>query len=272
MKIKQKYITAGIALSFSVALFYNVNNVIARSAQGPVGHSGSPADGKNCTACHSGNAQPITTGFTSNIPIEGYTAGQTYTLTVGSSEVNSSGGSRFGFQMSAQDNVGTTLGTFTAGTGSIVGNPGHYPTHLSAVSTTTPSWTYEWTAPTIGTGDVIFSLAIVSANGNGSTTGDKVLTNSKTISELITTSAQNLSNAVNAYVDLSNNLNINIRERGQFTFTLTGMNGQVHQTQQISLNDSPGMLKIPLNSSLKKGMYVVNLQNADTQIRSKVVL
>ncbi len=271
-KIKHKYITAGIALSFSVALFYNVNDVMAYSVQGPVGHSGSPADGKNCSFCHSGNEQPITTGFTSDIPVEGYTPGQNYTVTVGGAEVDASGGSRFGFQMSAQDNQGTTLGTFTAGTGSIVGNPGHYPTHLSAVSTTTPSWTYEWTAPAIGTGDVIFSLAVVSANGNGNTGGDKVLTNSKTITELVTTSVQNLNSAVNAYVDLSNNLNVSIRERGQFTFTLTGINGQIYQTQSINFNESPGVLKIPLNSSLKKGVYVVNLQNADIQVRSKVVL
>ncbi len=61
----------------------------------PAGYTGSPADAKDCTFCHGGNPTTVPGLIKSNVPAEGYTGGNTYTIiaTVG-------GTGRKGFEVS----------------------------------------------------------------------------------------------------------------------------------------------------------------------------
>ncbi len=117
------------------------------------GRTGSPGDGgKTCatSGCHSGTAQSVTGILSSNIPVEGYTPGSTYTITV---TVDQSGNK--GFIVSPQKTDGALVGSLTAGTGNQrVG--GKYITHTQPISNASATWSFTWTAPAAGTGSVDF--------------------------------------------------------------------------------------------------------------------
>ena len=117
----------------------------------PAGYTGSPGDGHNCTYCHGGSATTVSGLITSNIPVQGYTANTTYTITA---TVTGSGGK--GFEVSPQDIPGTLLGTLAAGSGSKLVGSGKYVTHNAPVGGSTATWVFSWTAPASGTGTVTF--------------------------------------------------------------------------------------------------------------------
>jgi hypothetical protein len=124
-------------------------------------HTGSPGDNKNCTACHPSPAVPISDVFSSDIPLNGYVPGETYTI-----NVTTSGSGRKGFQVSPQNVTGDLLGTLAAGSGNkLVGN-NKYVTHSSGVTTPTAEWSFSWIAPETGTGNVVFYGAFVTGQPN----------------------------------------------------------------------------------------------------------
>ncbi len=162
----------------------------------PAGHTGSPGDGKNCTFCHFGTPEVKTDIITSDIPQTGYVPGQTYTVTI---TLNSAGTTRFGWQLSPQNNSGDLLGSFgTAPAGSrFFGTGNKYFTHTMAGTNSADSKTVsiEWTAPNAGTGEVTFYGAFNISNADNNTTGDKIWTSSLTVSEEGTTSVKEASKA-----------------------------------------------------------------------------
>lgn len=117
----------------------------------PAGYTGSPGDGKDCKQCHGGTTAAITNWITSDIPAEGYVAGSTYNITV-----TVTGSGKKGFQVSPQNSSGDLLGTLTAGTGSELNGGGKYVTQSFSVNTNPATWTFGWTAPASGTGEVTF--------------------------------------------------------------------------------------------------------------------
>jgi hypothetical protein len=117
----------------------------------PAGYTDSPGDGKNCTQCHGGSASPVTGWITSDIPAAGYTTGTTYNITV-----TVSGSGHKGFEVSPQNVTGDQLGTLIAGTGSHLTGGNKYVTHNSDPTSNPATWTFQWTAPSAGTGEVTF--------------------------------------------------------------------------------------------------------------------
>lgn len=125
---------------------------IAYPGGSPAGYTGSPGDGQNCVSCHGGSASTVTNWITSNIPPEGYTPGSTYTITV-----TVSGTGKKGFEVSPQSVSGTQLGVLAAGTGNhLVGGTKYVTQNSSGSSSGTATWSFSWTAPAAGTGQVTF--------------------------------------------------------------------------------------------------------------------
>ncbi|MFZ4704585.1 MAG: choice-of-anchor V domain-containing protein [Bacteroidales bacterium] len=119
----------------------------------PAGKTGSPGDGSSCTSCHGGSATTSAGWITSNIPVAGYTAGQTYQITATNSQT---GSGKYGFEVSPQNAAGNLLGTLTPGTNNkFAGGNSKYITHTNA-SNSLHIWTFNWTAPAAGTGNVTF--------------------------------------------------------------------------------------------------------------------
>jgi hypothetical protein len=151
--MKTLFTILGVAV---IAALMSFNEPLKSSSGAPAGHTGSPGDGANCTACHGGMAQNIDGVFSSNIPPSGYVPGDSYTITV-----TTSGTGRKGFQVSPQDANGNLLGTLTAGTNNkLVGN-NKYVTHSSGITGQTAEWSFNWTAPASGLDQVVFYGAFV---------------------------------------------------------------------------------------------------------------
>ncbi|MCJ2563142.1 MAG: hypothetical protein LN417_03520, partial [Candidatus Thermoplasmatota archaeon] len=122
-----------------------------------------------CT-CH-GAVSPTLVVDISGLPVQ-YTPGQTYTLTItvtgdpapGSGGANAEGG----FNLHISD------GTLTVPGGALdvkVNGPGNQATHTLA-GNDQRSWNVDWHAPLAGAGDVFFTMAALSADGDGGSTND----------------------------------------------------------------------------------------------------
>jgi len=151
----------------------------ANSSGSPGGKSGSPGDGNStCTECHGGTATPQSGWITSNIPVEGYTPGQTYQITATGTF---SGVVKFGFELTAETSTGVKTGTFiiTDAVRTKLVNANKAVTHTTAGNVPTGntcSWSMNWTAPATSVGQVRFYAAFNAANGNGNNTGDVIHT------------------------------------------------------------------------------------------------
>lgn len=167
----------------------------AYNAGSPGGKSGSPGDNNaTCTQCHSGTATAQTGWISTNIPPEGYTPGETYTITATGTH---SGVVKFGFELTAEDSFGNKTGTLsvTEPGRTKMTNANHAVTHTSdgtAPSGSSNSWIMEWTAPN-GVGDVGFYAAFNAANGNGGTDGDVIYTSDLFVSEAAEPAITNVS-------------------------------------------------------------------------------
>lgn len=238
----------------------------------PAGHTGSPGDGAICTACHTGPAALAKTGIiTSNIPVQGYVPGNTYTITV---TLNNPGTTRFGFQLSPQNQAGDMLGAWGPATTETQVINSKYATHkiLGTNGTNNKVWTLDWTAPVAGTGDVTFYGAFNISNADNTTTGDMIWKSSLTVSEL--TSGLEISSRLemDAFVDGNNHLQLQIsdQETTNAQVNLLDMNGkQVANWSAVSLTEGQWNAALP---QLTAGIYLVQVQSGNKVGTKKIVV
>lgn len=164
---------------------------VSASANGPTpGHTGAPAEA-NCTSCHSDF--PVNSG-TGSVTITGipanYLPNQSISITATTAQADAV---IYGFQLTAVDSTGATVGTFTIPSqtppqmqevfGLIDGDVRHYIEHT--VDGIVPSqfgsrsWTFTWTAPAQRRGKIGFYLAGNAANSDGNTSGDYIYTTAR---------------------------------------------------------------------------------------------
>lgn len=171
-------IVAGL---YSMTLLVN-----AFSTGGPAGNTGSPFDNSTCaSACHN-TSNVGTVDITTDIPSDGYTPGEVYTITVTGSTATSQ---KYGFQAAVQDDQGSVIGELDSdgltGTKFTSTSNKDYITHTEAVLASEGTWTFGWTAPTANTGDATIYCAMIAANGAGGATGDEGLSGSLFIQEKV---------------------------------------------------------------------------------------
>ncbi|HJM30320.1 MAG TPA: choice-of-anchor V domain-containing protein, partial [Candidatus Thalassarchaeaceae archaeon] len=132
--------------------------------------SGKTGQSSSGCSCHGGGANQVTPSL-SGLPSGGYEPTTDYVLTIGGSGTPS--GSKGGFNLDAN------LGSFS--------NPGTNAKLMNGEVThsnyNSRTWTVNWTAPSNGSGNTTFSLAVNFVNGNGNTGGDGWGTNSWTLSQ-----------------------------------------------------------------------------------------
>ena len=145
--------------------------------------AGAPNDLGTCSSCHSGGGTP-----TGSIDITGapsvYTPGQTYPMSITVTEPTSTNGilSASGFQIVATNGVTNVMqGNFSiTGTGTRILTTGAAKGRLvqnspRAFTSTTATWTFDWTAPsTDAPEEIVFFYAGNAVNENGNTGGDIV--------------------------------------------------------------------------------------------------
>ncbi|MDK9699702.1 MAG: T9SS type A sorting domain-containing protein [bacterium] len=177
----------GALLTFLTTL----SMALAYSSGPPDNMVGNPS---SCTQCH--NSFTVNSGNGSlsllGTPPTGYVPGQVYPLQV---ELQDPGQARWGFELTAalQSNSSQQGGTLATANGNTqvsnqTGNARDYIKHTSSGTSAGTqngpvTWTFNWTAPSAGAGNVVFYFAGNAANNNGSTSGDYIYTSSVTLVE-----------------------------------------------------------------------------------------
>lgn len=274
MKNKIKVVSAIALTAISSIVFIDLSSPAGANGSGaPSARTGSPGDGGNCTSCHSGTATSQAGLITSDVPMTGYVPGTTYTIT---GAITTNGVTEYGFQISPQSTSGTLLGTLTATNtaGTQLTTSGKYITH-KAGGTSFPSgtatWSFDWTAPAAGTGDVTFYGAFNSANSNNNTAGDVITLSSLMVSENLTTgitatTEESAEVAVypNPFTDRLYIKSVSSHAE-QMNVTVTDINGKIVK----SINALENNQAIELQE-LAKGYYTVKIETNKGVIIKKV--
>ncbi len=246
-------------LSISAIILLGMVSALTNAGGSPGAKTGSTADGSNCTQCHAGTAQTVTSWISSDIPASGYIAGQTYTITLIGTHT---GVARFGFEITAEDASNNKVGTFiitNAGQTKLV-NSNNAVCHTGNGLTPTndsKAWSFDWTAPSVGTGDITFYAALNAADGNMTTSGDVIYLTSQTITENNSVSIKQNSTTkeqINLYPSVvDNNLNLqweNLDVKQVLIYSITGQ-----QLMQYDIENGSNSIKLDV-SSLSKGTYL----------------
>jgi hypothetical protein len=222
------------------------------------GFTGSPGD-KNttCTKCHNGNANTINGWITSDIPVGGYNAGEKYSLTI---TANDAFASRFGFEITAEDQLNNKTGVFTItnSTETRLTNNSKAVTHTSSGVGPTGNqriWNFAWTAPAENVGTISFYASVNAANGNGNTSGDVIYKTSMVVSPSIT-GIRDISDYLTLYPNpVKDNLFISINAKGlRLTLLLINSSGLIVK----NFNIIQGVNCLDL-SHFQRGIYFITI-------------
>lgn len=247
--MKKKYSFYSLLTAIPVALFLIVGFT---GGQGG-GFSGSPGDaGNTCTQCHAPGANHGGTPVLTGVPAD-YTAGTSYPLTL---SINGSSVSKFGFNITAEDQNNNKIGTWTAGSGSRLRNGGAVNglTHNSS-GTSSSSWTFTWTAPTNtnpNLGPVTFYYSTIQANNAGGNSGDQMVAGSSM--QVLSNGEEFMVSSFDMYpTEAVDVLNINLTQLDKGQLEIYNMNGAL--VQQVALQQE-NELDV---TALTAGIYIANV-------------
>jgi hypothetical protein len=268
MKLTLSIITL-VLLSFTIINKKSSRELTIYNNHYPSGISGGYAGAPNeqsCVACHSGNTQSGSSVNTLTLSQNGsnvssYVPGQVYTVTLS----GSSSTSKRGFQAVSYNSSNQITGTFSSVANGCAQITGGRATHTSSSNSSCNSeWIWSWTAPSSDVGDVTFYVSTMSANGNGSTSGDLVYLSQHTFGGVLGLNEEVLAskNSFKAsYVSEKNAVNVqfNSLTAGKMFFNLVDLNGRsVYTYSMDDANIGENNLNVVLPKSIDKGIYVVN--------------
>lgn len=244
--MKKNYTFYSLLTAIPVAVF-----LIVGFTGGQGGNfSGSPGDsGSTCTSCHASGSNhggsPILTGVPGD-----YQAGTTYNLTL---SINGSSVNKFGFNITAEDQNNTKVGSWTAGTGSQLRSGGAVNglTHTGAGSSSS-SWSFSWTAPATNLGPVTFYYSTIQANNAGGNGGDQTIAASS--SAVLSSGIELTTSSFILYPTQANDiLNINLNQFSQGELSIYNMNGAVVQRATLQEENQINV------TDLSAGIYLANV-------------
>ncbi len=255
---------------FGTALLSD-RGLTANNSGAPSMRTGSPGDTKSCTTCHTGTAQNGAGIISSNVPPTGYVPGNTYIIDAHVSDPNLS---RFGFEISPQNVSGAKLGVITitdVARTKLVGS-GKYITHTASGTSGTGSnsWSFNWTAPPSGTGDVTFYGAFNFSNHNNATSGDIIkldqLTLHEDLSTFIETADGNLLPEVypNPATDVAT-VSIPANVTALVVFDMQG-----NEVRSFEVSNKPGLYKIDV-TTFRSGTYYVSFTTDKGMFSTKLI-
>jgi hypothetical protein len=242
------------------------------SDNGIAGRTGSPNE-TNCTNCHSDAAANTGGGsviITSDIPNWEYSPGTVYHITV---TVAQTGVSLFGLGCEALQSTNANGGTLSISDAShtqikTAGNSRRNIVHTfggGSGTTNSHSFTFNWTAPATNIGNITFYTAGVAANGNGSSTGDRVYTTSQVATPFVV-GTQNKTTAADLSLQLAptvaqstTTLHYNLPEAGVATIAICDVKGAILQTILTEKQTEGAHTQTIDVSTLASGLYFVRL-------------
>lgn len=242
-----------IPISIALAIFFYPTTSNSNGTGSPGAKTNSPMDGGNCTGCHSGtlNSGVGTATITSDIPVNGYVIGNTYTITLTGVKANCI---KFGFELTAENGNSKSGDFMIADNTTKLVNANNAVTHQSSGTSGNGSknWTMNWTPTANSNGNTTFYASLLFSNANSNNNGDNVFTTSLSVNEEV----------VNAISD--NNL--------QTSFTYNSVTKTVETTHAILVYDISGKLVLTTKeksttiSHLKNGIYILKSENKTQKI------
>jgi hypothetical protein len=242
-----------IPIAIALAIFFYPTTSNSKADGSPGAKTNSPMDGGNCTGCHSGtlNSGVGTATITSDIPVNGYVIGNTYTITLTGVKANCI---KFGFELTAENGNSKSGDFMIADNTTKLVNANNAVTHQSSGTSGNGSknWTMNWTPTANSNGNTTFYASLLFSNANSNNNGDNVFTTSLSVNEEV----------VNAISD--NNL--------QTSFTYNSVTKTVETTHAILVYDISGKLVLTTKeksttiSHLKNGIYILKSENKTQKI------
>ncbi len=268
-KIYFAFLSIGV---ISLSLLIDNTTTYSNPTGAPAGCSSAPANGNATCAksgCHSGTASARDLMISSDVAPSGYIPGGIYTITV---SITQAGISKWGFECSPQDGGGNVIGTLAI-TNSTQTQllSGTYVTHKSAGNTSTTagfkSWSFRWTAPSVGTGSVPFYASVMAANGNGNDAGDLVFKDTYTVYEDPNTGIVEKANTLDFAVfpnPVEGNMiqvNFNANAESSSRIRVLSFHGEVvNEINHIASSNGTQQTTLDMNN-LAKGVYFIEIQN-----------
>ena len=174
------------------------------------------------------------------------------------------------------DNEGNVLGSMNevSSETQIIGM-GTYITHSGSGNTGSGSrtWSFDWDAPTTGTGDVTFYGAFNASNNNSSNDGDSIFTSTLTVAEDLTVGLN--------WVENNNELLIFPNPVSEY-FTIS-LHEIAEQQSMVKLFDAEGKLsytfnttegsntdKLPENTAT--GIYYLQVNSGEKTFSKKIIV
>lgn len=235
------------------------------------GYTGGPAEnGRTCGengGCHNTASTSREDIITFNIPETGINPGETYQVSVNGEDA---GVSKWGFQISVQDKNGVPVGTFSSVTNETRTQlDGTYATHTSrgTQGDGSKSWDLNWLAPESLSGDVTFYAVVNASNGDGSTRGDKMYKQNRSVTANVVdepTSIQELDQFVEV-IQSSNQFNILNANQMDLQVELVDINGRILSKQ------SGNQSSIRLTTEFK-GIVILVVSHLDQKFVRKFII
>ncbi len=264
MSTSKSYLWVSITVLGVIALLANSSGAISE-------HTGAPGE-QSCgrSSCH--NVMPNQGNATIAIEFsdadDRYRVGETYTMSA--SITNAATPARNGFQIVALDennkNVGEWLLTEPNRTKIESGfsfRDRRYITHTSAGNQQT-SWSFNWKAPTDAVGQITFYLALLDANNNGSSSGDRLYTTSKNILFDQVSSTENIEHQSDMLVNNLADEYLQLNYTGTAEYFLFNVNGQLMQQGVAQQTIS--------TQTLENGIYFLSLKIPSFSTTQKIVV
>lgn len=157
----------------------NLGAFLLKASSAPNGYAAAPPNFRSCLPCHDSYALGSGGGSMSIGGLGGsYAPGTTQPMTV---TLSRSGSTRWGFELVALDDQGTSVGVLAPANSTTQTSVSGGITYLKQTSAgtfsgtgTSVTWTFDYTAPPAGTGTVRFYASGAACNNNGSDSGDYV--------------------------------------------------------------------------------------------------
>lgn len=258
------------------------------SGNGKSGKTNSPGEG-NCTSCH--NSFAVNTGGGSTTITSpdltgwNYTPGVTYTINV---TVAKSAMSLFGFDFEALLPSGANAGTLAITNATqtqlkattISSNSRNNVVHQSngGTSSNTHTFSFHWTAPTAGTGNITFYVSGLACNNDGGTSGDYTYTSSQVVTETTTgiTDAGSNHFQISVFPNPTTEnctLHYELTENSKVSIDLISLTGKfvkniINTQKNAGVNDQT----INFDSSFARGTYFIKIQiNGETHVEPVII-
>lgn len=250
--------------------------VMASNSSGPASagtgdRTGSPVSSGNCTSCHStgssGSFNPsiaITVTDAQSNPVTEYVPGDTYTV---SYQVSSSTGSpSFGLQSTgllSNNNAAGTASSPSTGAKVTPLNGRWYFEHSQR--STSGSFSFQWTAPSQGSGSVTLYTSALAVNGS-STSGDNWTSSQVTLTEGVSSSTADIENTVMKLFPNPCSTVLNVESKDIVSYQIVDCRGQM--VEQVQINGTQQTVQIDVHD-LISGMYMVSLKDINDKIATQ---